>query len=144
MRRLVRVLAIVVLVMSSLGFMGQTQAQALDLSSVTLQSSSVLAASERVNPADQLLGTEFGKKYDLNNTPLRKFRELRGFYPTLAGKIADYTKENPLKKVDDVLTIPGLSERQKEKLNANLDKFTVTPPTSIFNQEDNRYNPGVY
>lgn len=139
MKKLIQVLAVLVVVISSFAF-GINQSSAGELQ-LTLPSSPILAVTERRNPADALLETEFGKKYDLNNTPLRKFREIPGFYPTLAKKIGQYA---PYEKVEDVLNIPDLTEGQKAKLEANLDKFTVTPPVDIFNEEDNRINPGVY
>jgi photosystem II PsbU protein len=43
-----------------------------------------------------------------------------------------------------VLKIPGLSERQEELLQANLDNFTVTEPSSALIEGDDRINPGVY
>ncbi|MGK7915168.1 MAG: photosystem II complex extrinsic protein PsbU [Prochloraceae cyanobacterium] len=138
MTRGVRWLAALILCLSCWGFIGQPQAQAVNLSSVTLQSSPVLA---RVNPADAKLGTEYGKKTDLNNSHVRMFRKYRGFYPTLAGKIV---QNAPYEKVEDVLKIPGLSERQKELLQAQLDNFTVTDPADVFIEGGDRYNPGVY
>ncbi|MFP4006646.1 MAG: photosystem II complex extrinsic protein PsbU [Spirulinaceae cyanobacterium] len=101
----------------------------------------VATASEYVNPADAKLSTEFGKKIDLNNSHVRDFRELRGFYPILASKIINNA---PYQDVEDVLAIPGLSERQKERLQANLDQFTVTPMDPVFVEGADRYNPGVY
>jgi photosystem II PsbU protein len=62
-------------------------------------------------------------------------------YPTLAGKII---QNAPYEKVEDVLEIPGLSDRQKELLQANLDKFTVTEVDPTFVEGGDRYNPGVY
>lgn len=141
MTRLIRVLLAVVVSLGLVGFFGQAKAEALDLSRVTLPSASVLAAVERRNPADELLGTEFGQKVDLNNAPVRAFRVYRGFYPNLARKIIDNA---PYEKVEDVLKIEGLSETQKELLEANLGNFTVTQPVDIFNQEANRINPGDY
>jgi photosystem II PsbU protein len=141
MTRLVRVLLAVILSLGLVGFFGQAEAQALDLSRVTLPSSSVLATVERRNPADALLETEFGQKLDLNNAPVRAFRVYRGFYPNLAKKIIDNA---PYEKVEDVLNISGLSEHQKSLLEANLGNFTVTQPVDIFNQEANRINPGDY
>jgi photosystem II PsbU protein len=101
----------------------------------------VLAEAPLRNSADDKLATEFGKKLDLNNTHVRAFRKYRGMYPTLAGKIVDNA---PYQKVEDVLNIPGLSERQKELLQANLDKFTVTEVDPTFVEGGDRYNPGVY
>jgi len=138
MKRWVRFIAVLAFVCTSLGFV--PQAQALNLSNITLQSASVLAA-ERVNPADAKLETEYGQKIDLNNAHVRKFRKLPGFYPTLAGKIL---QNAPYNTVEDVLEIPGLSERQKNLLQANIEKFTVTTPADVYNEGDDRYNPGVY
>jgi photosystem II PsbU protein len=53
-------------------------------------------------------------------------------------------KNSPYEKVEDVLEIPGLSERQKELLQANLDNFIVTEKSDVFNAGDDRINPGVY
>ena len=50
----------------------------------------------------------------------------------------------PYKTVEDVLNIPGLSEKQKEMLNANLDKFTLTSADDTFNEGGDRYNNGYY
>lgn len=151
MKRLVRLLAVLTIAMGCFGWLGFTQKamassmslMPLDLfSSVTLQSSPVLLAeASPVNPADAKLATEFGQKIDLNNTHVRAFRQYPGFYPTLAGKIV---QNAPYESVEDVLKIPGLSEGQKQRLQANLDNFTVTPTADVYNEGDDRYNPGVY
>jgi photosystem II PsbU protein len=93
------------------------------------------------NSADSKLSTEFGKKIDLNNTNVRAFRQYPGLYPTLASKVVDNA---PYKTVEDVLNIPGLSEKQKETLTANLDKFTLTSTDDTFNEGGDRYNNGYY
>lgn len=142
MKRLACVLAVLTLVLGLWTFAGQTQARAVDLSDLTLQSSSVLAVeTQRRNPADEKLGSAYGQKVDLNNANVRMFRDYRGFYPTLARKIVDNA---PYETVEDVLKIPGLSERQKARLQANLDNFTVTEPADVFVEGGDRYNPGVY
>jgi photosystem II PsbU protein len=117
---------------------GISEAQAVDLSLFTMHSSSVLAV--RRNAADDKL-IELQGKLDLNNSDVRDFRALKGFYPGLASKII---KNAPYEDVEDVLSIPGLSARQKEKLQANLDKFVVTDVAEVMNAGDDRYNPGVY
>lgn len=66
-----------------------------------------------------------GEKIDLNNANLVAFTDCPGFYPNLAGAIV---ANGPYKKVEDVLKLPDLSERQKELLKANLNNFTVTEP----------------
>lgn len=43
-----------------------------------------------------------------------------------------------------MLDIPGLSESQKNRLQANLNRFTVTQPSKELNEGDDRINPGVY
>ncbi|NEO68334.1 photosystem II complex extrinsic protein PsbU [Moorena sp. SIO3H5] len=157
MRKLVH-LAVLCLLVLSLGCLGLPQsaiaspmssADTFSLNNLTLPSSTALIArsSKKSNAADRKLGTEFGKKTDLNNTPMRKFRQYRGFYPTLASKIVNYAKkEGDYKSVEDVLKIPGLSKRQKKLLQKQIDQgnFTVTPRSEIYNAGDDRYNPGVY
>lgn len=140
MRSLVRVVALVALALGCLGWLGQAPARAGNLTSMALPLSSTLAV-ERVNPVDAKLATEFGEKIDLNNSDIRDFRDLRGFYPNLAGKII---KNAPYEKVEDVLGIPGLSERQRERLQANLENFTVTEPSKELIEGGDRINPGVY
>jgi photosystem II PsbU protein len=135
MKNLVRLLAVVALIIGS--FWGKVPAQALNLTSIAISSPTVAA----LNAADAKLTTEFGAKIDLNNSDIRDFRDLRGFYPNLAGKII---KNAPYEEVEDVLDIPGLSTTQKERLQANLEKFTVTEPSKEFIEGDDRFNPGVY
>ncbi len=62
-------------------------------------------------------------------------------YPNLAAKIV---QNAPYQKVEDVLELPGLSDRQKQILQANLDKLTVTDTEGAFNEGDDRYNNGIY
>jgi photosystem II PsbU protein len=93
------------------------------------------------NKADSKLGTDFGKKIDLNNTNVRAFRKYPGLYPTLARKVVDNA---PYKTVEDVLNLPGLSENQKSLLQKNLDNFTATSTDDTFNEGGDRYNNGYY
>ena len=142
MKTFVRVIAVLALMVTTFGLVGNTQARAVDLSSFNLQLSPVLAVeASRRNLADEKLTTEFGQKIDLNNSDIRDFRELRGFYPNLAGKII---QNAPYDTVEDVLQIQGLSETQQSRLQANLDRFTVTEPSDVYIQGGDRYNPGVY
>lgn len=146
MKRLMRLLTTLSLLVGCLGWFGVPQhAIAADLSSVTLRPVPILAVEEtttlRRNRADEKLGTEFGKKIDLNNTNVRAFQKYPGMYPNLARKII---KNAPYKNVEDVLEIEGLSDRQKELLQSNLDKFAVTDAESAFTEGDDRYNNGIY
>lgn len=145
MRRLVRLVVVLGLLIGCLGWLGLPQsaiAATMSGAEFTGQSVPVLIAEAPYrNAADDKLGTEFGKKIDLNNAHVRFFRKYPGFYPTLASKII---QNAPYEKVEDVLDIQGLSDRQKQLLQANLDKFTVTEPDVTFVEGDDRYNPGVY
>ncbi len=112
----------------------------------SLPSSMVLAAAPATdeiitNSADTKLGTEFGKKIDLNNTNVRAFRKYPGLYPAIARKVVDNA---PYQKVEAVLEIPGLSAKQKEMLQANLDNFTLTTVDDTFTEGGDRYNNGYY
>ena len=100
-----------------------------------------LSTKELRNKADDKLDTEFGKKIDLNSTNVRAFQRYPGMYPTLAKAII---QNAPYNQVEDVLKIVGLSDRQKEILQGNLDNFTVTDFDSVFNEGDDRYNNGIY
>lgn len=151
MKRLVRLVVVWGLLVGCLGWLGLPQSAiaspmplvyTASLSNVTLQALPVVLADLPMrNAADDKLATEFGKKIDLNNSHVRTFRQYPGMYPTLAGKII---QNAPYQKVEDVLEIPGLSARQKELLQANLDKFTVTKVDPTFVEGGDRYNPGVY
>lgn len=136
MKTLSRFLVVLALIAGFFGFFGQLPAQA-----VGLPTSSMVMADTLINKVDAKLSTEFGQKIDLNNSDIRDFRDLRGFYPNLAGKII---KNAPYDNVDDVLDIPGLTDGQKDKLQANLDKFTVTEPAQELIEGDDRFNIGVY
>jgi len=126
---------------------GSDRAIALSLPSTTFSTPVPILAKvelptkELRNKADDKLDTEFGKKIDLNNTNVRAFQRYPGMYPTLAKAII---QNAPYNKVEDVLQILGLSDRQKETLQANLDNFTVTESDSVFNEGDDRYNNGIY
>jgi photosystem II PsbU protein len=138
MKRFASILAAVLMSLSFWGFSGINSASAANLNVFTTQTNSILAI--RTNAADSKLG-EIQGRVDLNNSDVRDFRNLRGFYPNLASKII---QNAPYNDVEDVLEIPGLSERQKERLQANLDNFVVTKMSDVMNAGDDRYNPGVY
>ncbi|MBE9012610.1 photosystem II complex extrinsic protein PsbU [Pseudanabaenaceae cyanobacterium LEGE 13415] len=134
MKRLIRFLAALSLVVGCLGWVSQA-AIAANFNGVT-----VLAAEYR-NVVEDKMATEFGKKLDLNNTNVRAFRQLPGLYPTLAGLIV---KNAPYESVEDVLNIPGLSDKQKEILQANMDNFVATEVSKELVEGGDRYNNGIY
>jgi photosystem II PsbU protein len=138
---LVRLLTAFTLLLGCWGMLGTTQtAQALSFNSFAGNQVPVLAVA-RQNKADMKLGTDFGKKIDLNNTNIAAFQQFPGLYPTLAKKII---ANAPYEKVEDVLNLPGLSDTQKERLQANFVNFTVTEYEPNFNEGDDRINNGIY
>ncbi|MEB3827529.1 photosystem II complex extrinsic protein PsbU [Phormidium sp. CCY1219] len=142
MRRLVRLIAVLGLAIGCLGWLGLSQpAIAGSFSDVSVTSPMLAAQVLYRNEVNEKLGTEFGKKIDLNNSNVRAFRNYRGMYPTLARIVVENA---PYEKVDDVFNIPGLSERQKEVLQANRDRFAVTPPSDALVEGDDRINNGYY
>lgn len=141
MKRLVGVLMTLGVLLGCMGWLGQPQAaMALSWNSFNLSTAPILAVEPR-NRADDKLATEFGKKIDLNNTNIRAFLDYPGLYPTLARKIL---QNAPFEKVDDVLDMPGLTERQIDILQANLGKFTVSAPEDTFVEGGDRFNNGIY
>jgi photosystem II PsbU protein len=141
MKRFARLLVVFSLCLTCLFGVAQTAMAATWNSSMVLAAAPATGEEEIRNSADSKLGTEFGKKIDLNNTNVRAFRKYPGLYPTLARKVVDNA---PYKNVEDVLNIAGLSEKQKEMLNANLDKFTLTTTDDTFTEGGDRYNNGYY
>jgi len=151
MKKFVRFLSVLCVLVGCLGWFGMSQSAlasptplvyGASLSNVTSPSLPILVAELNLrNTADDKMATEFGKKIDLNNTNVRAFRKYPGMYPTLARKVVDNA---PYKSVEDVLEIPGLSTRQKELLQANLDKFAITNADTTFVEGGDRYNNGIY
>ena len=141
MKGLVRLFSVLTLVLGCWGWLGTTDTvQAVSFNSFVGNQTPILAIA-RQNKADQKLATDFGKKIDLNNTNIAAFQRYPGLYPTLGSKII---KNAPYEKVEDVLSIRGLSDRQKQLLQANLDNFTVTEYEPNFNEGDDRINNGIY
>ncbi|MBE9219448.1 photosystem II complex extrinsic protein PsbU [Dolichospermum flos-aquae] len=141
MKGLVRLFTVFTLLLGCWGMLGTTQtAQAVSFNSFAGNQVPVLALA-RQNKADQKLGTDFGKKIDLNNTNIAAFQKYPGLYPTLAKKII---KNAPYNKVEDVLNLAELSDKQKALLQANLGNFTVTEFEPNFNEGDDRINNGIY
>lgn len=142
-KRLQQVLVLMVLIgcVCGLGWLAPMQ-PALALTSLRGGSAPVVAVESVPRTViDEKLSTEFGQKLDLNNSNIRLFRQYPGLYPNLARLII---KHAPYKSVEDVLNIPGLTEQQREVLQQNLDKFTVTEVEPALVEGGDRYNPGIY
>jgi photosystem II PsbU protein len=140
MNRFIRWFLSLILCISTLGWL--TQFQPAFASNPISKSPQLIALGPiSQNPVEEKLGTEFGRKIDLNNSNIRAFRQYPGLYPNLARLIISNA---PYKKVEDVLDIPRLTEKQRELLQKNLDKFTVTEAEPALIEGEDRYNPGVY
>ena len=131
------VLMLGVLLGSSFGW-GVRPAAAMTLTSAW---DTPILAEEIRNAVDDKLSTEYGSKLDLNNANVQAFVKYKGMYPTIAGKVL---KHAPYDNVEDVLDIPGLSDRERDIIEANLGSFTVTPPDPALVEGADRYNNGVY
>lgn len=145
MKSLARLFTVFSLLLGLLGWLGSAQsASAASFSSVNFSQPSVLAVESGAplrNRADDRLAEVYGEKIDLNNTNVRAFQKFPGLYPSLASKII---QNAPYEKVEDVLNIEGLSERQKKILQGNMDNFTVTEMEAVFTEGDDRFNNGIY
>jgi photosystem II PsbU protein len=136
MKRFVSIVAALLLILGAWGFAPAAHASETGL--FTIQPSALLA---RVNTSDAKRQELIKGKLDLNNSDVREFRKLKGFYPDLASKII---QNAPYNSVEDVLDIPGLSPSQSERLRANLDEFFITDVEASMNAGGDRYNPGLY
>ncbi len=141
MKRLGRWLGVISLLV--LGFLGWTQtatAATLSWQPVPVLASQAPVTETLRNQVEVKLG-EAGGKIDLNNANIRAFAQYRGLYPNLARIVL---KNAPYGSVEDVLNIEGLSDRQKQLLQANLDNFTVTDVEQALIEGGDRYNNGIY
>lgn len=93
------------------------------------------------NSVDDKLATAYGNKIDVNNTNIAAFRKHRGLYPTIAGKVVSNA---PYDSVEDILSIPGLRQVEKDRLQKNIDIFTISAPDPALVEGADRFNNGVY
>lgn len=125
---------------------GMPSAEAASLSAVWLSStdSALLAnagGEELRNSVDDKLATEYGSKIDVNNTNIASFRKYRGLYPTIAGKVVSNA---PYESVEDVLNIPNLTDVERDRIQENIDIFTISEPDPALVEGADRFNNGVY
>ena len=66
--------------------------------------------------------------------PQGEYKQLRGMFPSPAGKIAS---NGPYKRVSDVYKIPGLTDHDIENLKRYESFFTVNPPGRAFDERIN-------
>ncbi|PZO47959.1 MAG: photosystem II protein [Phormidesmis priestleyi] len=150
MKRALSTLAAMIIVISSLlvGTLGgtvQPAAAAINLSSISAANGMALLANaggkELRNSIDDKLATEYGNKIDVNNTNIASFRKFRGLYPTIAGKVVSNA---PYDSIEDILSIPSLSDIEKDRLQKNIDIFTISDPDPALVEGADRFNNGVY
>ncbi|MBE9076878.1 photosystem II complex extrinsic protein PsbU [Romeria aff. gracilis LEGE 07310] len=98
-------------------------------------------AKQLRNAVDDKLATDYGSKIDVNNTNIAAFTKYRGLYPTIASKIVTNA---PYDSLQDVLEIPGLSPVEKDRIEQNMDVFTITEPDPALVEGADRFNNGVY
>ena len=141
MKRYFKLLLVLGLLLSSLSWLSFAQPAAADLmNAMRFRPIPVLADALR-NTVDTKLSTAYGSKIDLNNSNVNAFLHYPGLYPTIARKVFENA---PFKSVEEVLDMPGLSDRELEILKANLDNFAVTPPEPALIEGGDRINPGIY
>ncbi len=123
------------------GVMGLQVDAAMAAAGQSFSNPSLLLAGELRNAVDDKLSTAYGSKLDINNANVQAFTKYPGLYPTIAGKIV---LNAPYESIDDLLEIPGLSDREKALIEDNLDKFGITPPDPALVEGADRFNNGVY
>ncbi|MGD1898331.1 MAG: photosystem II complex extrinsic protein PsbU [Phormidesmis sp.] len=149
MRQVLGALIAVVLFGSSMLF-GAAQPASAAVSSVAVRAMNTAGGMTLVansggrelrNSVDDKLATEYGNKIDVNNTNIASFRKFRGLYPTIAGKVVSNA---PYDNVDDILDIDGLSAVERDRLQKNMDIFTISAPDPALVEGADRFNNGVY
>lgn len=89
----------------------------------------------------QIAAVELDPKIDVNNTILRNYRRIPGFYPTLARKLV---QNAPYDSLEDMLNIPDLTEQQRNLIQENASNFEFSEYEAGRYQLENRINQGYY
>ncbi len=125
MRWFVRWFSLVVMI-TIIGIGLLTWVQPVIAANISTQPMNPIAAKPQLtNANDNVACPDFEQKIDLNNANIIAFKNCQGFYPTLATLII---KNSPYQKAEDVLTIQGLNDRQKQLLKSQLKNFVVSEP----------------
>ncbi|MEM6869426.1 MAG: photosystem II complex extrinsic protein PsbU [Cyanobacteria bacterium P01_C01_bin.121] len=146
MKQALGVLAAVSIFVGSLLFGAVQPVSALSLNSMSsaVNAGALVAnagGKDLRNAVDDKLATEYGNKIDVNNTNIASFRKYRGLYPTIAGKVVSNA---PYDAVEDILDIDGLSSVERDRLEKNMDIFTISDPDPALVEGADRFNNGVY
>ncbi|MGC1310312.1 MAG: photosystem II complex extrinsic protein PsbU [Phormidesmis sp.] len=125
---------------ASIGQMtGQMTGQKIGANAIALLANA--GGRELRNSIDDKMATDYGSKIDVNNTNIASFRKHRGLYPTIAGKVVSNA---PYDAVEDILKIPGLRQIEIDRLQQNMDVFTISDPDPALVEGADRFNNGVY
>jgi hypothetical protein len=73
-------------------------------------------------------------RFDLNAAFVSDYKQLRGMFPTAAGKIAS---NGPYESVKDIYKIPNLTSHDIEMFHKYERQFTVNPPGRTFYERIN-------
>ncbi len=150
MKQALSVLVAVVILGGSLLFGNVQPVSALSLNGLSFgkmaaaEGTALLANAggrELRNAVDDKMATDYGNKIDVNNTNIAAFRKFRGLYPTIAGKVVSNA---PYDSVEDILDIPNLRQIEKDRLQQNMDIFTISDPDPALVEGADRFNNGVY
>lgn len=98
-------------------------------------------AAQAVIAPVQIAAVELDPKIDVNNTILRNYRRIPGFYPTLARKLV---QNAPYDSLEDMINIPDLTEQQKNLIQENASNFEFSEYEAGRYQLENRINQGYY
>ncbi len=136
---------VTLVIIGSSMLLGASQpAMALSFDGGAISQTAILANAggrELRNSVDDKMATAYGNKIDVNNTNIAAFRKHRGLYPTIAGKVVSNA---PYDSVEDILEIPGLRTVEKDRLQKNMDIFTISDPDPALVEGADRFNNGVY
>ncbi|GMH53140.1 hypothetical protein TrRE_jg12081 [Triparma retinervis] len=70
-----------------------------------------------------------GGKIDLNSAYVTDYKQFRGLYPTIAGKLASH---GPYKNVKDMYKMAGITKNEQKILKTYEKEFIVQPPGRLF------------
>ncbi|KAL9975251.1 hypothetical protein ACROYT_G012390 [Oculina patagonica] len=81
-----------------------------------------------------------GEKININTASKKSLEEIKGIGPTLAGRIIQYREENgPFKKVEDIVSVRGVSEKLLEKINSQITvESSETPTVPVITLQSNK------
>ena len=75
--------------------------------------------------------TNSAEKIDVNTASKRSLEEIKGIGPTLADRIIQYREEHgPFEKVEDIVSVKGVSEKLLEKINSQITVVSSILPKS--------------